>query len=298
MRVAVAGGSGLLGSAIMPHLESRGHRVLQLVRREVKDPEREIGWNPASDRIDAAAMQGIEVVINLSGENLGSGLWTKEKKRKILSSRVDSTALLARTVAAMEPKPKLFLSASAVGYYGNTGDDVVNEEAPSGSTFLAHVCRKWEAATAPATEAGIRVVVFRLGVVLSKVGGVLEKTLPLFKLGLGGKLGDGRQYMSWVTSEDVARAMEFFISNEQARGPINLSTPNPVTNAEFTTELGKAVKRPTWFRAPEFMLRGALGQMAEEMLLASCRAIPERLSDAGFRFKHPELPEALAAVLA
>lgn len=288
----------MLGSAIIPHLESRGHRVLQLVRREVKDPQREIRWSPSGGTIDTAAMEGVEVVINLSGENLGSGLWSKERKARILNSRIDSTSLLATTMAATEPKPKLLLSASAVGYYGNTGESVVDERSPSGDTFLAEVCRQWEAATSAAAEAGIRVVKFRLGVVLSTAGGMIQKVLPLFKLGLGGKLGDGRQYISWVTPEDVARGMEFFISHESIAGPINLATPGPVTNAEFTDALGRALHRPTWLRAPEFMLRAVMGQMADEMLLASNRAIPGKLAEAGFKFKHPVIREALAAVLA
>lgn len=296
MKVGIAGASGFIGSAVVPHLESRGHLVFPIVRREPRDAN-EIYWKPSEGEIDRDRIAELDIVINFAGENIGSGLWTDEKKEKILRSRVDGTRLLAETMAAAEPKPKAYLAASAFGYYGDTGDHTVDESAPPGQTFLADVCRQWEEATQPAADAGIRVVNFRLGVVIDKDGGMLEPLLPIFKLGLGGKVGNGRQYLAWVTREDISRAIEYFITNEPIHGPVNLMAPQPVTNAEFTDTLGDVLGRPTFTRLPALVVKSVLGQMGEEMLLASCRAVPARLSTQGFKFKHPELREALRAVL-
>jgi len=297
MKVAVAGASGLIGSAVVPHLQSRGHLVYRLVRRPVRDAAAEIEWHPETGAVEPVALAGFDVIINLAGENIGEGRWSEERKRRIRDSRVETTRLLAGLCAALDPQPKAFLSASATGYYGDTGERAVDESAQAGDTFLADVCRQSEEAAQPAAEAGIRVVNFRLGVVLSRQGGMLHKILPLFRLGLGGRLGDGRQYLPWVTLEDVARAFEYFITNEPIRGPVNVVAPQPVTNAEFTQALGAALQRPTLFRVPAGVIRAVFGQMGRETILSGCRAVPARLSTQGFRFKHADLVDTLRAEL-
>ena len=296
MRIAIAGASGLVGSAITPHLESKGHTVLRLVRREAVDPDREITWRPNESFIDSERLKGVDVIINLAGENIASGRWTDEKKRRILESRVNGTRLIAETIAGMEKGPRVFLAASASGYYGHRGDEVVDEDSPNGDDFLAEVCRKWEEASRPAADAGIRVVNFRLGVVMTPDGGMLAKVLPIFKLGLGGKISHGDQYMPWITLDDIAVAVDHLMHTGSLEGPVNLVSPLPVTNAEFTETVGRILGRPTIFTVPAFALKIVIGEMAVEAL-KSCRAVPKRLAETGFEFIHPALELALRDVL-
>ena len=295
MRVAIAGASGLVGSALCAFLEERGHRVLRLVRQSTNDsaavsPD-EISWNPESGTIDAAALQGVDALIHLGGASIAKR-WTAKHKARIHSSRVDSTRLLSETLARLEHGPRAFLCASAVGFYGDRGDEELTEQSASGGGFLANVCRAWEDATEPARNAGIRVVNLRLGMVLSAAGGALATMLPPFRIGLGGVLGSGRQYVSWISLHDVVRAIEFLLHSE-IEGPANFTAPRPVDNRTFTKTLGHALGRPTIAPAPAFAIRLALGEMGKNLLLGSTRAIPAKLEQAGFRFAHPDLEAAL-----
>lgn len=311
----LSGASGMIGSALRQELTAAGHSYKQLVRRRPRS-ESEIEWHPDRNQgPDPAALSGIEVAIHLSGKNLSEGRWTEQRKREIVESRVGPTQLLAASLCKAEPRPKAFVCASAVGIYGNRGEEVLDEQSAAGRGFLAETCLVWEAAAAKAAECQMRVVTTRFGIVLSQQGGALAKMLPLFRLGLGGSLGNGRQWMSWISLKDVARALVFVSEQalaesgrELARsqpagaepvGPqveaINLVAPEPVTNAEFTKALGVALDRPTILPAPAFALRLAMGEMADEMLLASTRAVPHRLTQMGFAFHHPTLPDALKA---
>ncbi len=275
---------------------------MQLVRRD-PDALGQLRWNPAaaSAIADTAPLEGLAAAIHLSGASVAGHRWTPAWKREMGASRVESTRALAIALAGLRQPPKALLVASATGVYGDRGDDLLDERAEPGSGFLADLCREWEAAAQPAVDAGIRVVHLRFGVVLGR-GGALAKMLPLFRLGLGGRLGSGRQWMSWISLADAVAAMLFALDSNSATpalaGPINLTAPNPVTNAEFTRALGRAVHRPAILPAPAFALRLALGQMADGALLSSARAVPARLTDAGFQFTHPTVDEALAEALA
>jgi hypothetical protein len=262
-----------------------------LVRRPASRPD-EVSWHPARGEIDPRAMDGADAVVNLTGENL-SQRWTTDARCRIRDSRIQATTLLASSIAGSNPRPRVFVSASAMGIYGTHRDDPIDESASLGDDFLASVCKEWEAATAPAADSGVRVAFSRTGLVLARDGGVLAKVLLPFRLGLGGTLGAGRQWMSWIALTDVARALRFMIENESLDGPVNVVAPNPVTNAEFTDTLGRVLGRPTFTIVPAFALKLALGQMAEDTALASQRVIPRRLSEAGFRFEFPGLEEAL-----
>ncbi len=243
--------------------------------------------------LDRARLEGYDAVINLAGENIAGARWSETQKKLIRESRVQSTSLLANTLSVLKSPPKVFISASAVGYYGNCGETAVNENTYPAKTFLAEVARDWEAATQPAATVGIRTVITRFAMVLSPNGGALPKMLPLFRLGLGGRLGSGQQYCSWIAIEDLVRAIQFLMDTPSASGAFNLTSPNPVTNAEFTKALGKALHRPTVFAVPGPVLRLALGQMAYELLLYGVRALPSRLSELGFRFELDKIEEAL-----
>jgi uncharacterized protein (TIGR01777 family) len=297
LRVAVTGSTGLIGAPLVRALRADGHRVLRLVRSRPVSGGDEVYWNPALGEIDTAALEGVDAVVHLAGENVGQPPWTEERKRRIMDSRVQGTTLLARTLAGLSPRPQVLVSASATGWYGDRGDEVLDESAPPGGGFLAEVCRAWEASAEPARAAGIRVVHPRIGVVLAAEGGALEKLLTPFRLGVGGKLGTGKQWMSWVALHDVVEALRFALRADGLAGPANLTSPAPATNEEFTRALGHVLGRPTVFGVPKFALRLALGQMADEALLASQRAVPNRLREAGFTFQYPDLEGALRVAL-
>jgi uncharacterized protein (TIGR01777 family) len=295
MRILIAGASGLVGSALVPRLKAEGAEVVRLVRASAGAGE--IEWHPDRGSIDAAALEGVDAIINLAGDGIADGRWTEEKKRRILDSRVNGTRLLSETMAKLARKPATFINASAIGFYGSRGDELVDEDSGPGEGFLAKVCREWESSTAPAEQAGIRVVKLRLGVILTKDGGIMGSMLQPFKLGLGGKVGAGNQVISWVAMDDVVSAFSFILSHQTLRGPINVVAPRPVTNAEFTKTLGRVLSRPTFMAMPVFAARLAFGEMADEMMLSSTRVAGKVLSEAGFRFQHPELEGAVRAML-
>jgi len=291
MKVLIAGASGLVGSALIPALEAEGATVTRLVRTPAGAGE--VEWHPNHDQIDAAALEGFEAIINLAGENIAAGRWTDEQKRKIHDSRVNGTHLLSEAIAKLKQKPKVFLCASATGIYGDRGDETLDEQSDSGGGFLAGVCREWEQATTPAVEAGVRTVNLRFGPILAREGGMLAKLLTPFKMGMGGRVGSGKQYISWVAIDDVVGAVKLALKDESIRGALNVVSPHPVTNEEFTKTLGHVLSRPTALAMPAFAVRLAFGEMADEMLLTSQRAIPKRLNDAGYEFEFPELEGAL-----
>jgi len=292
MRVLLSGASGLIGSALARRLAASSE-VVRLVRRDPLSAAKEIRWDPAAGRIEPKQLEGFDAVVHLAGENIGAGRWTAAKKARIRSSRVEGTSLLAKTLAGLNQPPKVLVSASAVGYYGDRGEEKLDEGSGPGTGFLAEVCGAWEEGAMTAAEAGIRVVLARFGVVLSPEGGALARLLPLFRFGLGGRLGSGRQYMSWIALEDAVAAIAFVMENDSLRGSVNVSSPQPVTNREFTQTLGRVLRRPTLLHAPSIALRAVLGEMADEMLLASVRVYPRRLLEAGFSFSKPDLEAAL-----
>ncbi|WP_169945544.1 TIGR01777 family oxidoreductase [Microbispora sp. H11081] len=296
MTTVVTGSSGLLGTALADALRADGHEVRRLVRRPPSGPDERF-WDPANGVLDPGALEGADAVVHLAGAGIGDRRWSEAYKRELVDSRVSGTRTLAEALARAERGPRVLLSSSAIGFYGDTGDRAVDESAPSGTGFLAGLVREWEAATAPAAEAGLRVSLMRSGVVLSGRGGALARMLPLFKMGAGAVLGDGRQYVSWISLPDWVDAARFLLAHD-LDGPVNLTAPEPVTNAEYTAALAKALRRPTMpVPAPRFALRLALGEFAEEALLAGQRVLPRRLLDAGHRFAHPTIGEALSAVL-
>jgi uncharacterized protein len=294
MDVLVSGATGLVGSALIPELEARGHSVRRLTR--TPQAEGDIRWDPEAGTMEGD-LSGTEAVVHLAGESIAEGRWTEEKKRRILESRQKGTRLLAEKVAALSEPPSVMISVSATGYYGDRGNELLTEESGPGDLFLSEVCREWEAAADPAREAGIRVVHPRLGIVLSTEGGALGATLPIFKLGGGGKIGSGRQYWSWVSLDDVIGAIVHAIDAEALSGPVNVVTPDPPTNAEYTKVLGHVLGRPTFLAVPAPAARVAIGGMADELLLASARVEPVRLRETGYSFRHPELEGTLRHLL-
>jgi len=288
--VAIAGSSGMIGSALAAALRAADHPVLRIVRRTPANSE-ELHWNPASGEFDPDALADVDAVVNLCGINVGQRRWSGAFKQSLRDSRIAPTEVLANAVA--EAGVETLINASAIGYYGNTKDRVVDENARAGRGFLAQLCEDWEAATLPAQYAGTRVVLARTGMVMAPSGGALRRMRPLFSAGLGARLGSGRQYMSWISLEDEVRALLFAISHPSLSGPVNLTGPAPVTNAEFTTAFGRAINRPTPLMLPGFAVRAALGEFADEGLLIGQRAIPSALERAGFQFHHNTIGEAL-----
>jgi len=293
LHVLVSGSTGFVGSALVPFLTTGGHAVTRLVRA-VRQPAPGVArWTPDTGAVDGKGLAPVDAVVHLAGENIASGRWSAERKAAILGSRSATTRRLCETLATLRPRPAVLVCASAIGYYGNTGETAVDEDAEPGVGFLADVCRAWEDATAPAADAGIRVVNLRIGIVLSPAGGVLKQLLTPFQLGLGGRIGSERQYMSWVALDDLLGIVLHGLRDAAATGPVNAVAPGAVTNAVFTRGLGTVLGRPTLFPIPAAAARVAFGEMADEMLLASTRVRPGRLTDAGFAFRYPALDGAL-----
>lgn len=295
-KVLITGAGGFLGRAIGDRLGDGGWEVWTLSRGPASDDDRRIHWDPEQGELEASAVDGFDAVVHLAGEPL-VGIWTSGKKRAIVESRRRGTRLLAEAVAAAGRKPGVLVSASAIGYYGSRGDELLSEDSGNGEGFLAEVCEAWESAAQPARDAGIRVVNLRIGLVLGRHGGMMQRMLPAFRFGLGGKLGDGDQWWSWVTIDDVVGATVFAVENDSLSGPVNVVAPDPVTNAEFTKTLGGVVHRPTVFAVPGFALKAVAREVADEMLLASQRVSGEKLERAGYEFRHRDLAAALDEIL-
>ncbi|MBA4104249.1 MAG: TIGR01777 family protein [Pirellula sp.] len=297
-RIVVTGATGLVGSLLCTELEKAGAQVIRAVRRPVQDEARELYWNPDRGEIDRAKLEGVDAVVHLAGENIAGGRWTEAFKQKILDSRIKGTHLISDALARLERKPRVFICASAIGYYGNRGADVMTEQSAPDTDFLAKVCQQWEASCQAARDAGIPVTNIRIGVVLSPDGGALAKMLTPFKLGAGGKIGSGDQYMSWIALDDLVGAIVYLLArDEPIVGPVNIVAPNPATNLGFTKTLGRVLSRPTFFPMPAFAARLAFGEMADALLLSSTRVAPQALISSGFKFQYPELEPALRRLL-
>jgi uncharacterized protein len=294
--ILVTGSTGLIGTAVCSFLGKKRHRILRLVRNEPAGAD-EILWNPTSGILDKSALEGIDAVIHLAGENIAAGRWTAERKRRIRESRIQGTQLLAKSLAHLFDPPKVLVSISAVGYYGNRGEQILDEECSAGTGFLSELCQEWEAATVPAAMRGIRVVTPRVGMVLSAAGGALAMMLPAYRRGIGGRIGNGRQYVSWIAIDDLVRIINHAIMRESLQGPLNAVSPNPAPNREFSRTLGRVLGRPARLILPAFIARLALGRMADEVLLAGARVIPSRLLRSGYKFTYPELEGALRNIL-
>ena len=301
MKIVVTGATGLIGSALVPALIADGHSVTCLTRGGKSSTPRpgttSARWNPEAGEIDKKALEGCGRAVHLAGESIAEGRWTDEKKRRIVESREKGTRLIAETLAALNPRPKVLVSASAIGYYGDRGAETLDEGSSSGKDFLSDVCRRWEAAADPARAAGIRVVHPRIGVVLSGDGGALARMLTPFKMGVGGKIGSGEQYMSWIALDDVVGAIKLALKDDSLEGAVNTVAPGAVTNSEFTKVLGGVLGRPTIFAVPAFAARLAFGEMADELLLSSTRVEPKRLRTANYNFSYPQLEGALRHAL-
>lgn len=293
-RIAITGATGLVGSRLVSRLEERGDEVYRLVRSEPKAAN-EIHWNPAGGTIDKDGLEGMDAVVHLAGASIAGGLWTEKRKRLIRSSRVDGTALLSQALASLNEPPKVLVSTSAIGYYGDGGQQVITEGSPSGDDFLAEVCRAWEHAAGPAKQSGIRVVHPRFGLVLDGGGGMLPLMSLPFKLGMGGDIGSGDQYMSWIMLDDLVDILIESIENDAISGPINAVAPHPVTNSEFTKAMGRALKRPTFMKVPAFAAKALGGQLVEQLILVSQRVVPAGLNDHGFAFRYATIDAALEA---
>lgn len=292
MKVAITGASGLIGSALVPHLRARGDEVLRLVRRPAVAPD-EVSWDPTAGTVDLEALAGIDAVVHLAGAGVGDHRWTDAYKKTILDSRVDGTHTIVRAITQLDPKPRTLVAGSAIGWYGETGDRAVDESAPAGSGFLADVVRAWEASADPAAEAGIRVVHARTGLVVAKEGGAWARLFPIFRFGLGGKLGSGKQYWSWISLRDEVAALTYLLDNDAMSGPVNLTGPDPATNAEVTRAMGSVLGRPTLFPVPAIALKTVLGEFSVEVL-GSARVIPGVLESAGFTWQDRTVESAIS----
>jgi len=297
MKVIVSGSTGLIGRPLVASLHAAGHDVLRLVRRDPQAPD-EVQWSPTSGTINTAGLEGADVVFHLAGAGIGDRRWTESYKQEILESRVLGTSLLASTLSALDPNPSVMVSASAIGWYGDRGDEILDEAEPQGTGFLADVVAAWETAAEPASDAGIRVVHPRAGIVLSKDGGALQRLLVPFRLGAGGRIGPGSQWWSWITLNDEVRALNHLAFSSALAGPVNLTAPNPVTNREFVDALGRVLRRPTLLPTPSLALKAILGsELAEALLFQSQRVVPARLLEDGFKFNAPNLVEALQSAI-
>ncbi len=297
LNILISGASGVVGSALVPFLTTGGHQVNSLVRRTPAPGKAEIFWNPDAGFLNPADLGGIDTVIHLAGENIGQGRWTAQKKKRIIESRIKGTSLIAETAARLNPRPRVLLCASAVGYYGNRNQWELTEKDGPGNDFISQVCYEWEKAAAPAIESGIRVVFLRIGVALTPAGGALAKVLPLFRAGLGGKLGTGCQFMSWIGTDDVIGAIYHVIYNDGIEGPVNVVSPNPVTNLEFTETLAGVLSRPARFSVPAWAIKLVFGEMGREVPLSSTRVRPVKLLETGYRFRNPDLRGVLSHLL-
>lgn len=297
MKVLISGSHGLVGKALIRSLVEDGHEVVRLVRGGHTPGALEIEWRPNQGRIDVQRLEGFDVMVHLAGESIASGRWTNEKKRTIRESRVKGTSLLSETIAGLSRPPSVFISASAIGYYGDRGDEELTEKSGPGNDFLASVCVEWEESTRAASENAIRTVLARFGIILDRHGGALAKMLTPFRMGIGGRVGDGRQWMSWIALDDVVNALKFLMLDTAVHGPVNIVAPNPVTNAEFTTTLGRVLSRPTFFPVPAFGARLAFGELADALLLSSQKVDPAVLEERGFAPYWPRLEPALQHLL-
>jgi len=297
MKILMSGSHGLVGKALTKSLTNDGHEVVRLVRHNRSLGALEVEWDPNQGRIDAEHLEGHDVVVHLAGESIAGGRWTDQKKRAIRDSRVNGTRLLSESLARLSRPPSLFLSASAIGYYGDRGDELLTEASAPGNDFLANVCVEWENATRPAVEKGIRTVHARFGIILDAEDGALAKMLTPFRMGIGGRVGDGKQWMSWVALDDVVNGLRFLMEEPSTRGPVNFVAPNPVTNAEFTKTLGRALSRPTLFPVPVFAARLAFGEMADALLLSSQRVEPSVLKSMAYQFRWPTPEPSLRHIL-
>lgn len=295
MKICISGASGLVGQDLSQRLKEAGHSLVALSRSGRVDGS--VRWDPERGELNAGALADVDAVVHLAGESIAEGRWTQAKKQRIRDSRVKSTTLLAETLARMPEGPRTLISASAIGYYGDRGDEICSEDSPPGEGFLPEVCLAWEESCAAAEQAGLRVVKLRIGLVMSPKGGALAKMLLPFRMGGGGVLGSGRQYVSWIALEDLVRMIEFALGEQTLSGPHNAVAPEPVTNAEFTKTLGHVLHRPTLVPMPAFAARLAFGEMADALLLASTRVIPKRIQQAGFAFRYPQLEAALRSML-
>jgi hypothetical protein len=296
MKVLISGSTGLIGSALMSGFGVAGHEAVRLVRPGSTAPGESVAWDPTTQTVDRAALEGFDAVVHLAGENISGRRWTRDQKERIRSSRVDDTMLLCTTLASLKAPPRVLLCGSALGYYGDRGPELLGEDSGPGDDFLGRVTWEWERATLGATSAGIRVLNLRFGLVLTATGGLLVRMLPLFRFGLGGRLGNGKQYMSWISRHDAVRAMMHLVEAGDISGPVNISSPAPVTNSQFTKTLAQAVRRPALFWVPELALRISQGQITESVM-ASARMDATKLVASGFSFEHPDLESALSWAL-
>ncbi|MFN8390667.1 MAG: TIGR01777 family oxidoreductase [Bdellovibrionota bacterium] len=297
MKVLISGSSGFVGTALVARLRDIGHTVVRLVRTRSSKDKDSVFWDPDAGVIDSSSLIGIEAVIHLAGENVSAHRWSAAQRKKILESRTRGTELIGRTISALQPQPKVLLSASAIGYYGNHGSDEMTEQHPAGRGFLADVCVEWERTAKESVADSIRLVFLRIGVVLGKDGGALGKMLLPFRLGIGGPIGDGKNFLSWIALPDLVEAIIFCLDHDQMSGPVNLCAPKAVTSRDFAKALGRALHRPAVLPVPELMLKLVFGEMAEQTILSSMRVVPARLLDAGFAFKYVDVETALKAVI-
>jgi hypothetical protein len=298
MKILVSGSSGLIGSELVRCLSSRGCEMIPLVRTQSAAVKHAVSWDPPAGMLDAARIEGLDAVVHLAGENIAAGRWTAERKRRIRESRTEGTRLLASTLSRLLRPPRVLVSASAIGYYGDRGTEILREDSSPGRGFLPEVCTAWEEAAAPAADRGIRVVLLRIGIVLTAAGGALARMLPPFRLGMGGKIGGGGQYMSWIAIDDLIGVVFRCLEDNALTGPVNAVAPNPVTNRDFARVLGRVLARPAILPLPSFAARLLLGQMADELLLAGARVLPVKLTEAGHQFRYSDLEAAFRHVLA